>query len=45
MTEAEKWEIFETKAGRDGSYDGRFYIAVKTTTIFCRPSCKARTPR
>jgi len=44
MTEEEKWEIFETKAGRDGSYDGTFYIAVKTTKIFCRPSCKARTP-
>ena len=44
MTEAEKWEIFETKAGRDGAYDGKFYIAVKTTKIFCRPSCKARTP-
>lgn len=44
MTDKEKWEVFETKAGRDGSYDGRFYIAVKTTKIFCRPSCKARTP-
>ena len=44
MTEAEKWEIFETKAGHDGSYDGKFYIAVKTTGIFCRLSCKARTP-
>jgi AraC family transcriptional regulator of adaptative response / methylphosphotriester-DNA alkyltransferase methyltransferase len=44
MTESQKWEAFETKAGHDGSYDGKFYIAVKTTGIFCRPSCKARTP-
>lgn len=44
MDEKEKWEIFESKAGHDGSYDGKFYIAVKTTGIYCRPSCKARTP-
>ncbi|NCB41875.1 MAG: methylphosphotriester-DNA--protein-cysteine methyltransferase family protein [Clostridia bacterium] len=44
MTEREKWEIFETKSGHDGSYDGVFYIAVKSTKIFCRPSCKARPP-
>ena len=30
--------------GRDGSYDGVFYTAVKTTGIFCRPTCKAKSP-
>lgn len=25
-------------------YDGIFYYAVKTTGIFCRPSCKAKAP-
>jgi len=29
----------------DASYDGQFYYAVKTTGIFCRPSCKSRPPR
>ena len=29
---------------RDRRFDGRFYTAVKTTGIFCRPSCPARTP-
>src|SRR5687768_5054840 len=29
---------------RDKSFDGVFYIAVKTTGIFCRPVCPARTP-
>lgn len=24
--------------GRDASYDGVFYLGVKTTGIFCRPS-------
>lgn len=30
---------------RDRSYDGVFYIAVRTTGIFCRPSCPSRTSR
>jgi len=29
---------------RDGSYDGIFYVAVRTTGVFCRPSCPARKP-
>src|SRR6266852_3039874 len=30
---------------RDASYDGIFFVAVRTTGIFCRPSCPAKTPR
>lgn len=29
-------------AARDSSYDGIFFTAIKTTGIFCRPSCPAR---
>ncbi len=29
---------------RDRRFDGVFYTAVKTTGIYCRPSCPARTP-
>lgn len=28
----------------DPSYDGQFFYAVKTTGIFCRPSCKSKVP-
>ena len=28
----------------DAAYDGRFYVCVKTTGIYCLPSCKARLP-
>lgn len=28
----------------DASYDGIFYLGVRTTGIFCRPSCGARKP-
>ena len=30
---------------RDRDYDGRFFIAVRTTGIYCRPVCPARQPR
>ncbi|WP_425434019.1 Ada metal-binding domain-containing protein [Oceanisphaera psychrotolerans] len=29
---------------RDASFDGRFWYAVRTTGVYCRPSCGARTP-
>jgi AraC family transcriptional regulator, regulatory protein of adaptative response / DNA-3-methyladenine glycosylase II len=31
--------------GRDARFDGWFYTAVRTTGIYCRPSCPAITPR
>lgn len=36
------WEIFSR---RDARFDGRFFTAVRTTGIFCRPSCTCRKPR
>jgi AraC family transcriptional regulator of adaptative response / DNA-3-methyladenine glycosylase II len=30
---------------RDARYDGRFFTCVKTTGIYCRPICPARTPK
>jgi AraC family transcriptional regulator of adaptative response / DNA-3-methyladenine glycosylase II len=30
---------------RDARFDGRFFTAVRTTGVFCRPVCPARTPR
>ena len=29
----------------DMSYDGVFFYAVKTTKIYCRPSCKSKIPK
>ena len=31
--------------GRDADYDGVFYVGVRTTGIFCRPTCPARKPK
>lgn len=30
---------------RDGAQDGSFFYAVRTTGVFCKPSCGARAPR
>lgn len=30
---------------RDARFDGRFFIGVQTTGIYCRPVCPARTPK
>lgn len=30
---------------RDPAFDGRFFVGVKTTGIYCRPVCKARMPK
>lgn len=30
---------------RDRRFDGRFFVGVRTTGVFCRPVCPARTPR
>lgn len=37
-------EQWQAVIRNDPSYDGRFYYAVKTTGIFCRPSCKSKPP-
>jgi AraC family transcriptional regulator of adaptative response/methylated-DNA-[protein]-cysteine methyltransferase len=31
--------------GRDARADGRFFYSVRTTGVYCRPSCAARSPR
>ncbi len=41
-TEEERWQAF---AARDPQADGKFFIGVKTTGIFCRVLCPARQPK
>lgn len=42
MTETGLWTAVET---RDRAADGCFVYAVRTTRIYCRPSCPSRRPR
>jgi len=40
-TDDEKWQAVLDK---DATKDGKFYYAVKTTGVYCLPSCPARPP-
>ncbi len=37
-----RWQAVQV---RDPAFDGRFWYGVKTTGVYCRPSCAARTPK
>ncbi len=39
------WQRYRAIDARDSRFDGQFYTAVRTTGIYCRPSCPARTPK
>src|SRR4051794_28054654 len=41
-TDQDRWEALSR---RDPAADGAFYYAVRTTGVYCRPSCAARLPR
>lgn len=38
-------ELQRAHRERDASYEGLFFVGVRTTGIFCRPTCPARAPR
>ncbi|NWG15491.1 MAG: bifunctional DNA-binding transcriptional regulator/O6-methylguanine-DNA methyltransferase Ada [Chloroflexi bacterium] len=42
MSDADRWQAV---LDRDARFDGAFVMAVRTTGIYCRPSCPARHPR
>jgi AraC family transcriptional regulator of adaptative response / methylphosphotriester-DNA alkyltransferase methyltransferase len=37
-------EMWRAVIDNDGNYDCRFFYAVKTVGVYCRPSCKSRAP-
>ncbi|HEV8237789.1 MAG TPA: bifunctional DNA-binding transcriptional regulator/O6-methylguanine-DNA methyltransferase Ada [Thermoanaerobaculia bacterium] len=41
LDDEQRWEAV---THRDASFDGRFFLGVLTTGIYCRPSCPARRP-
>lgn len=38
-------KMYNALLRKDASYEGIFFVAVKTTGIFCRPTCTARKPK
>jgi AraC family transcriptional regulator of adaptative response/methylated-DNA-[protein]-cysteine methyltransferase len=45
MTLPSTTEMYRALVERDGSFEGLFYACVRTTGIFCRPTCRARKPK
>ncbi len=37
--------MYNALLNKDEEYEGQFIVGVKTTGIFCRPSCTARKPK
>lgn len=44
-TATEQDPRWQTIIARDASAEGAFYYSVKTTGVYCRPSCAARLPK
>src|SRR5947209_18579424 len=42
VTDAARWQAV---VDRNRAADGAFFFAVRTTGVYCRPSCGARLPR
>jgi AraC family transcriptional regulator, regulatory protein of adaptative response / methylphosphotriester-DNA alkyltransferase methyltransferase len=38
-------EMVKAAFDRDVKYDGVFWVCVKTTGVYCLPSCKSRLPK
>ncbi|PYU27053.1 MAG: bifunctional transcriptional activator/DNA repair enzyme protein Ada, partial [Acidobacteria bacterium] len=38
-------QFWQAVASRDARYDGAFVYAVRSTGVYCRPSCPSRRPR
>lgn len=44
MRHPSKSEMERARLNRDASYDGVFWVGVRTMRVFCRPSCPAKQP-
>ena len=44
-TQPDKETMYRALLNRDSNFEGIFFVAVKTTGIFCRPGCTARMPK
>ncbi|HZW27520.1 MAG TPA: trifunctional transcriptional activator/DNA repair protein Ada/methylated-DNA--[protein]-cysteine S-methyltransferase [Trueperaceae bacterium] len=45
MPEDTARRYYDALLRRDPDYEGVFYVGVRTTGVFCRPTCPARKPR
>jgi AraC family transcriptional regulator of adaptative response / DNA-3-methyladenine glycosylase II len=38
-------DCYHAMETRDAGFDGRFYVGVTSTGIYCRPTCPSRLPK
>jgi len=45
ITDAQKQAFYQALLDKDAHYEGVFFVGIKTTGVFCRPTCPARKPK
>jgi AraC family transcriptional regulator of adaptative response/methylated-DNA-[protein]-cysteine methyltransferase len=45
LTQTTKQEFYQALLTKNVHYEGLFFVGVKRTGVFCRPTCPARKPR
>ncbi len=45
LCEKKRQEYYDALCRKDAGYEGVFFAAIKSTGIFCRPTCPARKPK
>ena len=45
ITADRKKEFYKALMDKNSHYEGFFFVGVKTTGVFCRPTCPARKPK
>ncbi len=45
ITDTQKVEFYQALLDKRKEYEGIFFVGVKTTGVFCRPTCSARKPK
>lgn len=45
LSDKRKNEYYQALLNKKSEYEGIFYVGVKTTGVFCRPTCPARKPK
>jgi AraC family transcriptional regulator of adaptative response/methylated-DNA-[protein]-cysteine methyltransferase len=45
ITTENQQEYYQALLDKNPDYEGVFYVGVKTTSVFCRPTCPARKPK
>ncbi len=45
ISNIKKQQYYQALINKDSNYDGLFFVGVKTTGVFCSPTCTARKPK